>query len=375
MNRRAFMQGSASALLATTLPQLAFPAANSRRNNKTPLGEFEPTPQDWRVFDITTRIELNSRAGNRRVWLPLPCVRDESWIRPIGNNWSGNAATMRQLTLPPYRTEILFAQWNDNEPSPVLELVSRFASRDRKTDWSVRGKHYLSTSERRLNTKATRLIPTDGIVRRTAEAATGNARSDLEKARAIYEWIVENSVRDPETRGCGLGDIRTMLETGDLSGKCADINTLFVGMCRSLGIPARDVYGVRVADSRFGYQSLGKSGDISKAQHCRAEVFLEPYGWVPVDPADVRKVVLEEQPGLTLAHPLVRQVREQLFGAWESNWMPYNFAHDVELPGSNRSVIPFLMYPQGDATEGRFDSLDPATFRYKLTSAEIALDF
>jgi transglutaminase-like putative cysteine protease len=35
----------------------------------------------------------------------------------------------------------------------------------------------------------------------------------------------------------------------------------------------------------------------TKAQHCRAEVYIGGYGWVPVDPADVRKVVLEEPPG------------------------------------------------------------------------------
>lgn len=104
---------------------------------------------------------------------------------------------------------------------------------------------------------------------------------------------------------CGTGDIRAMLETGNLSGKCADLSSLFVGLARSVGLPARDVFGIRVADSRFGYKSLGKSGDISKAQHCRAEVWLSGFGWVPVDPADVRKVVLEEKPGLSLGDPLV----------------------------------------------------------------------
>ena len=54
-----------------------------------------------------------------------------------------------------------------------------------------------------------------------------------------------------------------------------------------------DIYGVRVADSAE-YKSLGKGGDITKAQHCRAEVYIGGYGWLPVDPADVRKVVLEE---------------------------------------------------------------------------------
>ena len=163
-----------------------------------------------------------------------------------------------------------------------------------------------------------------------------------------------------------------MLETGNLSGKCADLNALFVGLARAVGLPARDVYGIRVADSRFGYKSLGKSGDISKAQHCRAEVWLERFGWVPVDPADVGKVALEEQPGLTLQDELVTQVRAKLFGGWEMNWLGYNFAHDVGLPGSRGPKIPYLMYPQGETSAGRLDSLDPERFRYRITSREVA---
>jgi hypothetical protein len=93
------------------------------------------------------------------------------------------------------------------------------------------------------------------------------------------------------------------------NGKCADLNALYVGLARAAGLPARDVYGVRVADSKFGYKSLGKSGDISKAQHCRAEVWLADFGWLPVDPADVRKVVLEEKPGLTLKDEVVVAAR------------------------------------------------------------------
>jgi transglutaminase-like putative cysteine protease len=103
--------------------------------------------------------------------------------------------------------------------------------------------------------------------------------------------VCDNTERNPKTRGCGLGDIRSMLESGNLSGKCADLNALYVGLARASGLPARDVYGVRVADSKYGYKSLGKSGDITKAQHCRAEVWLAGFGWVPVDPADVRKVL------------------------------------------------------------------------------------
>ena len=128
-----------------------------------------------------------------------------------------------------------------------------------------------------------------------------------------------------------------MLETGDLSGKCADLNALYVGLARAVNLPARDVYGLRVARSEFGYRSLGAgSPNVTRAQHCRAEVFLTGYGWVPVDPADVRKVVLEEKPQpTTLADPMVPPVRAKLFGAWEMNWLAYNEAHDVKLPGSS----------------------------------------
>src|SRR2546427_6101694 len=45
---------------------------------------------------------------------------------------------------------------------------------------------------------------------------TRGAETDVDKARAIYEWIVDKTFRNPKTRGCGLGDIRFMLETGDL---------------------------------------------------------------------------------------------------------------------------------------------------------------
>src|SRR6202021_1092295 len=106
--------------------------------------------------------------------------------------------------------------------------------------------------------------------------------------------------------------------------------------------------------------------------HCRAEVYLQDHGWVPVDPADVRKVVLEEPPGSRpLNDDMVKSARARLFGSWEMNWMAYNFAHDVALPGSSGAPVGFLMYPQAETAEGRLDSLDPDKFKYGITSKEI----
>lgn len=364
MDRRQFIK-------STTLTAAAF-AATPRFAFATERA-FKPTPANgWRVFEVTTRVEPSAAAGELRVWVPLPSMEEASWIKPMGNLWTGNAASVQLQNDPTYGTQMLTARWDANEPAPLLEVVSRFASRDRAIDFAQPGKVApLDSASRALYTRATELLPTDGIVRKTALDITKGAKSDVDKARAIYEWVVENTRRNPDTRGCGVGDICRMLETANLSGKCADINALYVGLARAVDIPARDVYGVRVADSKFGYKSLGRSGDITKAQHCRAEVWLAGFGWVPVDPADVRKVVLEERAGLTLQDDIVVAARQTLFGAWEANWLAYNTAHDVKLPGTSGTPIPFLMYPQGETATGRLDSLDPARFGYRLSSKEI----
>ncbi len=364
MDRRDFIK-TATLFAATTLggTRLASAAESS----------FKPSPANgWRVFEVTTRAELPKADSATRVWLPLPSVEEASWIKPMGNLWQGNAANVQLAKDPNYGALMLAASWEAGEAAAVIEVTSRFATRDRAIDFTQPGKVApLDKATARLYTRATAMLPTDGIVRKTALEITKGTKTDMEKARAIYEWIVESTHRNPKTRGCGTGDIRGMLETGNLSGKCADLNALYVGLARAAGLPARDVYGIRVADSKFGYKSLGKSSDISKAQHCRAEVWLSGYGWVPVDPADVRKVVLEEKPGLTLKDDVVVAAREKLFGAWEMNWLGYNFAHDLKLPGSTGAAIPFLMYPIGENATGRFDSYDPDGFRYKITSREI----
>ena len=188
------------------------------------------------------------------------------------------------------------------------------------------------------------------------------------RARAIYDWVVDNTFREPTTRGCGLGNIKSMLETGNLGGKCADINSLFVGLARAAGIPAREMYGVRVAEAAQ-FKSLGKAGDISKAQHCRAEYFSPRYGWVAVDPADVRKAVLEAK--LPLTDTKIVALRERLFGYWEMNWVAFNSARDFELSPAASRPLPYLMYPYAELGDDRLDGRDPQDFRFGLLSVEI----
>jgi transglutaminase-like putative cysteine protease len=361
MNRRKFLKTSAAAAAAPLVPWSVIALA---------------AEQGWRSFETVTRVAVTDPFGVARAWIPLPLVADTDWHRTLDNSWSGNASRAEVLRDPKYGATMLYAEWPEKEMNPVIEVTSRFMTRDRAVDLAApRGSQDLAAGERQFFTAPSELIPTDGIVHETALKVTRGARDDVEKAHAIYEWIVDNTFRDPKVKGCGVGDIKTMLETGNLGGKCADLNALFVGLARSVGVPARDIYGVRVAASNLGYKSLGiGSPSASKAQHCRAEFFARGHGWVPVDPADVRKVVLEEPPGnLRLDDPKVVAARKRLFGGWEMNYLAYNMGHDVRLPHASRDVkLPYLMYTNAEADREMRDQMDPDSLKYAITARELA---
>jgi transglutaminase-like putative cysteine protease len=330
------------------------------------------TSADWRTFELTTRIEVLKPSGITRIWAPAALITDTEFQKTISNSFQAEGGTAKLFEDKTEGLGIVAAEFPAGA-KPVLTVTSHAATRN----WAVDLRHKTAkTNASDLNDflRPTKMMPTDGIVKQKAIEITSGARTDLDKARAIYEWIVEKTYRNPETRGCGIGDIRFMLESGDLGGKCADLNALYVGLARAAGLPAREVYGIRAARSEMGYKSLGASSEkVTKAQHCRAEVYLSHCGWTPVDPADVRKVMLEEAPGnRPLDDEMVEKARARLFGCWEMNWMAYNFAQDVTLPGSSGPPVHFLMYPQAETAEGRLDSLDPDNFRYEITSREIA---
>jgi transglutaminase-like putative cysteine protease len=363
LSRRSVLKAASGAALAGAFPATLF--AQEQRN-------FDPRPGDWRSFEVVTRVELQHAQGPSTVWVPLPSI-DTQWQRSLSNNWSGNATDMRLGTDTRFGARYLVARFDGSAP-PVLEVASRVQTRDRAADWKQANAATESAGDLRVWLQPTDLMPTDGIVRTTARNVVSGARSDTEKVQRIYDWIVLNTFREPKVKGCGTGDIKSMLETGNFGGKCGDINGLFVGLCRAAGVPARDVYGLRLAPSAFGYRELGGNGaSLKSAQHCRAEVYLKKHGWVAMDPADVGKVMRLET-GTWLKdpdHPVVAPVKKALFGGWEGNWMGYNFAHDMRLQGSTTGKLGFLMYPQAETGGEAYDPLDPDSFRYTISARPV----
>ncbi|HEX4780701.1 MAG TPA: transglutaminase domain-containing protein [Usitatibacter sp.] len=362
MDRRDFLRLAGAASAVSALPG----AISSAFAETTPA-------ENWKVFEVTTRVEVLKPTGLTRVWVPTPLASDMPYQKSFGNDFHAEGGTSGITQDPGTGVRLVWAEWPAGV-APVLVHTQHFATRDVAIDFSRPGNapaenpavlaRYTASSEH---------VPTTGLVKQMSDDMVKGQKNDIDKAHAIYEWIADNTYRDPKTRGCGTGDINFMLENKAWGGKCADLNALFVAFARAQGIPSRDVYGVRVAGSKLGYKSLGKTGgDITKAQHCRAEFYAAGYGWIPVDPADVRKVILEEDGGKKPDDPMVIAARTRLFGSWEMNWLAYNTGNDVPLPNAQRGKVAFLMYPQCETGGVRVDSLDADNFKYAISSKELA---
>lgn len=300
-------------------------------------------------------------AGTVEAWIPAP-IENTAFQTVVSREFQGNATVIRLGSAKTGDANFVYAKWVNVE-KPELIVTNVIETEDRTQPLS-------ESSGMVFYTQPTAHVQTDGIVSETARKIIGKIKDPDQKARAIYDWIIERASRDPDTRGCGLGDVKTTLTVGNLRGKCADINSLFVGLARASGIPAREVFGQRVAASNLS-PSLGKEGDNSKAQHCRAEYYSKnKKGWIPVDPADVRKVILEEN--LEFSNPRIKQISDSLFGRWDGNWIAFNHARDFVLEGYAADPINYFMYPLIRSGSLHPDGIDPTEAGYQYTSRVVS---
>ena len=251
-----------------------------------------------------------------------------------------------------------------------ITVISRFQTRNRRVDLDQPAPASFrpeSAATLREYLKPTDLLPTDGIVKATADRITRGHSGDLAQARAIYEWVVETPAARPPPEAAAWATC-AMLTANDLNGKCADINALFVALARRAGIPRATPTGC-AGRSQLGCKAWARPA-TSPAPSTPRRVLRQPR-WCRSTP-DVRKVMLEEPPGeLPINNPQVRAARVMLFGAWEMNWWPSTTATTWPCPAPASAVrFPDVSQLAGTAA-GRMDSLDPDSFRYRLTARQL----
>src|SRR5262245_64168157 len=195
MTRRSLLKSGSALAIVCAVPSAARAAS------------FAPAPGAWRHHEITTTVEIHKGQGPAQAWIPVPAFAGEEWMRPGETRWSLKSGKAELVRDAKSGAAMVHAVWSADDLAPAIEVVSRFSGRDRSVDPAKPGAGTaLTAEERKLYTAATELLQTDGIVKQTADQITAGATGDLDKARRIYEWIVDNTFRNPKTRGCGVGD-------------------------------------------------------------------------------------------------------------------------------------------------------------------------
>ncbi|UCD14559.1 MAG: transglutaminase domain-containing protein [Thermoplasmatales archaeon] len=303
------------------------------------------------TFDVTIR--TNETATTVRLWLPYPVSNDYQKIENVTINGSYNYSGIHRDA--DYGTMILYAEWYRPYEYPQMTF-SYDVSRTEiiMKNFTEEGPLPVDVDEFLLPTN---LGPTTGEVKDHADQITEGKTTILGKATAIYDYLVEHGERDPNLSFCGDGDVCELLQ--NLRGKCVDFSSVFVALSRSVGVPAREILGTRIA----------KDGDITGAYHCRAEFYLPGYGWIPVDPSDVAKLMLKEN--LELNDPKVMEARDYYFGAQTETYIDLSTGRDVILnPEQETGPLNYFMYPYAEVEGEPLDFISQEYLKYTVTFKE-----
>src|SRR5262245_44941693 len=274
------------------------------------LAAQQPAPQPVeRNFDFTYTAELHhipDGAKRVAVWIPYPRSDDHQEISDVRVS---SPYPTRVTSEPKYHNSALYIEVeNPTKPSFTVEISFDVKRKEYvRRDFASAGAAARDAQDvPARDLQADRLVPLNERIRTLAQEVTASATTDLEKARAIYGYVVATMKYDKSGSGWGNGDLIWACDAK--RGNCTDFHALFIGLCRAVGIPARFSIG-------FPLPARRGEGEIP-GYHCWAEFFLRGYGWVPVDASEAAK------------NP---DKREYFFGAHDENRVQLSTGRDIVL--------------------------------------------
>jgi transglutaminase-like putative cysteine protease len=316
-------------------------------------------PAAWagnRAGVVTVEVDLSKQEAGKPTKLWIPYAVSDKYQSVTDVKVSGDYASSAVYTDPVSGTPMLYANWDKNAVSRKLTYSFAVVREEIRMSNLPASEPAWNPADYAEYLEPTTLGPTDGEVLKLSHSITKDKKTVLAKAKAIYDWTCENMYRDPATRGCGKGDVCQLLSKP--GGKCTDISSVYIALARAAGVPAREVFGVR----------LGKKAqeDVTTWQHCWVEFFLPGYGWVPVDPADVRKAMLVEK--LELKDAKTKQYREYFWAGIDPYRVKIASGRDLVLnPAQAGPALNTFGYPYAEVGGKAVDFYEPATFSYKIT--------
>ncbi len=301
-----------------------------------------PHPRDV-LFTYQVRInQLPQQAGTIDVWVPLAKTTSEQQILrrqvhasvpyTIGQDSEYGNDILHFALQPPlpanfevsidYHARLPGDGTATAEPPPTLEELQRSLT-------------------------AGGLVIIDDEIRGRAAHATAGRAASVDRARGIYDAVIQQVKYDKSVPGWGRGDTRRVCLLG--VGNCTDFHSLFISMARASRIPARFKIGVVIPPESAG---------MIPGYHCWAEFYAPGQGWVPVDASEAWK------------RP---ELRDYYFGARDANRLLLSVGRDIHLvPRQRNGPVNIFFYPYIEIDGAVFDHVETQLLFQELNTEDVA---
>lgn len=265
-------------------------------------------------------------AKSSRIWIPLPQSDQHQTIRDLKIEAPFAYAQHQD---PEYGNEYLYFDVPATQVSQPVDVRVTFEATRHEHRVALDARVIPATSrptspDLQRFLQPDRLVPLQGTIAELSAQETRGLQDPLAKARAIYNYVVATMRYDKSGTGWGNGD--AIWACTAKRGNCTDFHSLFIGMMRAAGIPARFEIGFSVpADQHDG---------TVPGYHCWAEFYVEPYGWIPVDASEAWK------------HP---DRKDYFFGAHDDNRVQFTLGRDIRLdPPQQGQPLNYFIYPYAE---------------------------
>lgn len=182
-----------------------------------------------------------------------------------------------------------------------------------------------------------RLIPWHGIISTLGENMQ-LPEAPIPAARKIYDNLIDRMVYNYKAPGAGFGD--AIWACNSKTGDCSDYHSVFIGICRSQGIPADHVFGLPLKNAAENHQV--------KDWHCWARFWVQGPGWITIDASEADK------------HP---EQRDYLFGTLSNTYLNISHGRDVILePQQKGSSLNIFADPYAEIDNTQFTGIKWVVF-------------
>ena len=244
------------------------------------------------------------------LWLPLPT---SDALQTIDVKAIDTPAKYEILHEQEYGNRILFMKLGPEHSGQTVTM--RF-----QVQRLEKGVYDAESSDGNKYLQPESLVPDAQMFRDLANSIVASKAGDLVRARALYDYVIDNLRYARFGQNWGQGD--AVYACNARSGNCSDFHALFIALCRAVDIPARFAIGAAVPSER-------NEGGID-GYHCWAEFYTEGKWW-PVDISEADKC---------------SRLAGYFFGHHPANRIELSRGRDLKPdPHPSSGPINFLAYP------------------------------